>query len=155
MPVIALVVGAFAVLMFLEIPDEYVPQEDQGAFMARAMAPEGTGFEYMAEQIYKLEEPLVPYIERGDVTRALAAMPAFGGNDPSTAAFFVTMAPWQQRTTSTAEAMNDVLAQWNQVSGACAPLRSCAPACRGAPVVHPFSLCSAVPRMRSWQNGVT
>jgi multidrug efflux pump len=117
LPVVWFAVVGGGVALFLAVPGEYVPQEDQGAFMARAQAPEGTGFDYMLEQMIRLEEPVMPLIESGEVARALVRMPGFGGSNPSSGIMMVTMAPWKERTTTTAEAMNRLLREWSQVPG--------------------------------------
>jgi multidrug efflux pump len=117
LPVVWVAVVGGGVALFLAVPGEYVPQEDQGAFMARAQAPEGTGFDYMLEQMIRLEEPVMPMIESGEVARALVRMPGFGGSNPSSGIMMVTMAPWKERTTTTAEAMNRLLREWSQVPG--------------------------------------
>jgi multidrug efflux pump len=117
LPVVWAAVVAGGITLFMAVPGEYVPQEDQGAFMARAQAPEGTGYEYMVEQMMQLEEPVMPWIESGDVMRALVRMPAFGGTSPSSGIMFITMAPWRERVTTTEHVMNQLLAEWNKVPG--------------------------------------
>ncbi|MCZ6887296.1 MAG: efflux RND transporter permease subunit, partial [Gammaproteobacteria bacterium] len=54
-------VGAAYTLLQL-IPREYAPKEDQGIFMARVSAAEGTGIELMKVQMQKLEAPIMQMV---------------------------------------------------------------------------------------------
>jgi multidrug efflux pump len=96
---------------------EYAPQEDQGAFFARVMAAEGTGIRRMLGHMDQLEEPLTRLREQGQVDRAVSRVPAFGDTSPSSGMFMVQMAPWQERTISTQEAVGQVMRSWSQVPG--------------------------------------
>jgi multidrug efflux pump len=116
-PVVYVLIVAGGAFMFVQIPQDYVPQEDQGTFMVRAESPEGTSFEYMSEQMMLLEEPVMRYVDSGEVTRMLVRMPAFGGTSSSSGVMMVTMAPWSERSASTQQVMQQLMQEWNQVPG--------------------------------------
>jgi multidrug efflux pump len=113
-PVALGVIGLIALLAHA-VPEEYAPSEDQGTFFARIFANEGIGFDFMTEQMTKLEEPLLPYVASGDIQRAQISVPGFGGTATNTGVVIVSLVPWQERKISTHEVMDDLLAAWNEV----------------------------------------
>ena len=58
-----------------EIPDEYAPKEDRGAFFVIVNGPEGATFEYMKEYMDEIERRLMPLVETGEITRLLVRAP--------------------------------------------------------------------------------
>ena len=110
--VLAIAAGAFA--LFRSIPEEYAPQEDQGIFFAIVRAVEGTGIDYMTEQLKLLEEPLKPLVESGDIQRALIRAPSWGQTAPSGGVIIISMAPWDQREISTADARRRMMGAWSR-----------------------------------------
>ncbi len=112
-------VAAVAVLgfqLYTHLPTEYVPQEDQGMFIARATSPEGTSHERMSEYMLELERLTQPLVDSGDVERSLLRSPFWGGG-ANTGGAVVTMAPWDQRQRATQEAMEELLADWRDIEG--------------------------------------
>lgn len=81
-----LVVAVFLVLLaacywvFQQLPSEYAPKEDRGAFFLMVNGPEGATFEYMSEYMDEIERRMNPYVESGEITRLLVRAPrSFGG----------------------------------------------------------------------------
>jgi multidrug efflux pump len=109
---LAIAVGAYG--LFRTIPEEYAPQEDQGIFFAIVSAAEGTGIDYMTKQLKKLEGPLRPLVESGDVQRALVRAPNWGRTTPNGGVIIVSMSPWTERKTSTADAQRRMMGAWQQ-----------------------------------------
>jgi multidrug efflux pump len=110
--VLAIAAGAYA--LFRTIPEEYAPQEDQGIFFAIIKASEGTNIDYMTDQIKKLERPLMPLVESGDIQRALVRAPTWGATAPNGGIIIISMAPWDKRDISTAEAQGRMMRAWGQ-----------------------------------------
>ncbi|MFV2089249.1 MAG: efflux RND transporter permease subunit, partial [Pseudomonadales bacterium] len=114
--VTALIIGGTWWLI-VNTPEEYAPKEDQGAFFARVIAAEGTGIKRMISQMDKLEEPIQSLREQGEVQRVVSRVPSFGSTSPNTGMFIVSMAPWKERTLSTQQALDQVMAKWAIVPG--------------------------------------
>lgn len=113
---VLIAVAAYGLLNF--IPEEYAPEEDQGTFMASMSAAEGTSYQKMIEVLPLLEGPVVPYIESGEINRALVAIPGWGGRSAvNSGVMFVTMAPWNERTSTTDETRQALMAEWNRIPG--------------------------------------
>ena len=101
-----LVLLVFAVLlgvtyyMFQIVPTGFVPSEDQGYFMVMIQTPEGASLERTGKVCAKVEEILLKE------TPGIASVVMIGGYnllnsamDPSSAAAFVMLTPWDKRRT--------------------------------------------------------
>ena len=109
-------IGLLAWQLITMIPEEYAPEEDQGTFMVSVSAAEGTSYQKMSEVTPLLEGPIVPYIESGEIDRALVAIPGWGGRTAAnTGMMFITMAPWYERSLSTNAAREALMAEWSQI----------------------------------------
>ena len=113
-PLTLAVFGALAWL-FDHLPDEYAPAEDQGIFMARIQAPEGTGIERMRQAMDRIEQPLVDMQAEGLIARTLVRIPGWGSSAPNSGVAVVTMVPWQERDVTTAEAAARATAAWQSI----------------------------------------
>ncbi|MFO7580967.1 efflux RND transporter permease subunit [Guyparkeria sp.] len=63
-----------------QLPREYTPSEDRGAFFIVVNGPEGASFDYMLDYMDEIEARLAPLIEDGEVARALIRSPRGWGN---------------------------------------------------------------------------
>jgi multidrug efflux pump len=61
--------------LFEEVPDEYAPKEDRGAFFVLVNGPEGASYQYMKGYMDEIERRLMPLVESGEVTRLLVRAP--------------------------------------------------------------------------------
>jgi multidrug efflux pump len=58
-----------------ELPVEYAPKEDRGAFFILVNGPEGASYDYMREYMDEIERRLMPLVEAGEITRLLVRAP--------------------------------------------------------------------------------
>ncbi|MGB5832748.1 MAG: efflux RND transporter permease subunit [Thiohalocapsa sp.] len=71
---------AGAIWLFGQVPQEYAPKEDRGAFFVLVNGPEGASYSYMEEYMDEIERRLMPYAESGEAIRVLVRTPrGFGG----------------------------------------------------------------------------
>lgn len=84
--IVAMLIVMLASSFFLikNIPNEFTPKEDRGAFFMFIRGPEGASYEYTLEHLAIIEERLMPFVESGEFTRLLIRAP---GSFGSTAAF--------------------------------------------------------------------
>ena len=61
--------------LFEQIPDEYAPKEDRGAFYLLVNGPEGASYDYMKNYMDEIERRMMPYVESGEITRLLVRAP--------------------------------------------------------------------------------
>jgi multidrug efflux pump len=64
-----------AVWLFEQIPQEYSPKEDRGAFFVLINGPEGASYQYMSGYMDEIERRLMPYTESGEAIRLLVRAP--------------------------------------------------------------------------------
>ncbi|MEO1661220.1 MAG: efflux RND transporter permease subunit [Pseudomonadota bacterium] len=84
------------------VTEEYVPQEDRGAFFVVVRGPEGASYSYMERYIDEIERRLLPYTESQDgappeVNRLLFRAPGFGSAGFNQAFVIVVLNDWSQR----------------------------------------------------------
>jgi len=103
-----LLVGG-AAWLFTQIPREYAPKEDRGAFFIIVNGPEGASFAYMAEYMDAIEQRLMPLVENGEVTRLLIRAPRQFGNIAifNSGIAILVLADWSERRSGW-EIMSDV-----------------------------------------------
>lgn len=88
---VALKLRAFIVILFLgmvgatgwlytQIPAEFAPKEDRGAFFIFVTGPEGATYSYTREYMDEIERRLMPYAESGEFQRLLVRAPRGFGN---------------------------------------------------------------------------
>jgi multidrug efflux pump len=72
-------IGA-AIWLYQQIPQEYTPKEDRGAFFVLVDGPEGASFSYMQTYMDEIERRLMPYTESGEAIRLLVRAPRIFGS---------------------------------------------------------------------------
>ena len=69
-----------ALWLYRQIPQEYAPKEDRGAFFVLVNGPEGASYAYMEEYMDEIERRLMPYSDSGEALRVLVRAPrSFSG----------------------------------------------------------------------------
>jgi len=58
-----------------QLPSEYAPKEDRGAFFILVNGPEGASYDYMRDYMDEIERRLMPLVESGEITRLLVRAP--------------------------------------------------------------------------------
>ncbi len=98
-----------ALWLLREIPGEYAPKEDRGAFFLLVNGPEGASYAYMVEYMDEIERRMMPLVEAGEVTRLLVRAPRQFGNIETFNSGIVIMvlADWAERRSGWA-IMDDV-----------------------------------------------
>jgi multidrug efflux pump len=95
--------------LFTQIPREFAPKEDRGAFFLVVSGPEGASFTYMAEYMNAIEQRLMPLVENGEVSRLLIRTPRGFGNLAifNSGIAVLVLADWSKRRSGW-EIMSDV-----------------------------------------------
>ncbi len=98
-----------AVWLFHEIPGEYAPKEDRGAFFLLVNGPEGASYDYMVDYMDEIERRMTPLVDAGEVTRLLVRAPRQFGNFETFNSGIVVyvLADWAERRSGWA-IMDDV-----------------------------------------------
>ncbi|WP_262695395.1 efflux RND transporter permease subunit [Kordiimonas aquimaris] len=88
--------------LFQQVPSELAPIEDRGALFMRIRGPEGASHEFMKNQMVKIEEQVLPYVEKGEMERLLVRVDGNGGFG------FIILKPWDERDRSSTEILNEL-----------------------------------------------
>ncbi|MGB5562282.1 MAG: efflux RND transporter permease subunit [Sedimenticolaceae bacterium] len=101
-----------------EIPGEYAPKEDRGAFFVLVNGPEGASYEYMKEYMDEMERRLMPLVETGEVKRLLVRAPRTFSNFSifNSGIVILVLDAWGMRR-SAWEIMDDVSSRLKDLSG--------------------------------------
>ncbi|MEO1658079.1 MAG: efflux RND transporter permease subunit [Pseudomonadota bacterium] len=96
---LASIIGTWG--LFTVVEEEYVPQEDRGAFFIFIRGPEGASFEFMERYADEIERRLLPYTESGEMQRLLIRAPGFGSSAFNEAFVISVLADWSARRPAT------------------------------------------------------
>jgi multidrug efflux pump len=104
--------------MARSLPSEYAPREDRGSFFILVNGPEGASYAYMEEYMNEVERRLMPYVQRGELSRLLIRAPrAFNNPQVFNSGMVITvLADWNQRRSGW-EIMEDMRADLADLSG--------------------------------------
>ncbi|GAA5218346.1 efflux RND transporter permease subunit [Corallincola platygyrae] len=115
-----LIAGALASCAWLlkEVPGEFTPKEDRGAFFVIVSAPQGATFDYSQSYMDEVERRLMPLVERGAVKRLLIRTPrAWGQTQDFSGGFaIIVLEDWAQRE-SAWQIMGEVRQKISGLSG--------------------------------------
>ena len=100
-----LALTVLAAWMMYQLPSEYAPPEDRGAFFIMLRAPEGATLEYMDRYAKQMEAVLTEEASRSNsVRRFLTRLPgSFGGGEVNSARAIVLLEHWAERSQSDKE----------------------------------------------------
>ncbi|WP_017446595.1 efflux RND transporter permease subunit [Gayadomonas joobiniege] len=87
------------VWVFEQIPSEFAPAEDRGAFFVAINGPEGASFDYMEEYMDEVENRLMKYVDSGEINRLLVRAPrGFGKIENFNGGFVIAILnDWSER----------------------------------------------------------
>ncbi|MDF1643199.1 MAG: efflux RND transporter permease subunit [Pseudomonadales bacterium] len=105
-------------VLFNNIPSEYAPKEDRGAFFIMVNGPEGASYKYMSEYMTLIESRLMPLVDGGEAKEILVRTPrGFGSISSFNNGFvIVVLEPWNQRRSGWA-IMEDVRRRLSDLTG--------------------------------------
>ncbi len=94
-------ITALTVMMFRQLPQEFTPPEDRGAFFVKVKGPEGASFEYMSRYMREVEKDLMAYVESGEAISIIIRTPAaFGATEEfNSGRAIVVLDPWTGKRT--------------------------------------------------------
>ncbi len=88
-----------AAWLYQELPQEYAPKEDRGAFFVIIKGPEGATYNYMLDYMNEIEQRLLTLVDSGDARRVLVRAPRGWGNieDFNGGFAIIVLNPWETR----------------------------------------------------------
>ncbi|SDD99000.1 efflux RND transporter permease subunit [Rhodospira trueperi] len=108
------VFGAAGWVLYQDLDRDLLPQEDRGVLFLSASGPDGANLTYATRQADYIEAILEPFVERGEVARALTIV---GRWDPNRVFVIAPLAPWSARERSQQAIMNDLRGPLSDLPG--------------------------------------
>lgn len=111
----ALAFGLLSWGLYQALDQELLPPEDRGTMYIMASAPDGANLSYSDRQADHIESILRPYVERGEITRALTIV---GMWDVNRVFVIAPLADWSERSRTQQEIMNELRGPLSEIPGA-------------------------------------
>ena len=104
--------------LYPQLPSEYAPREDRGAFFVIVNGPEGATYDYMRRYMDEIEARLMPYADSGEFQRLLVRAPRSFGNLATfnSGIVIVVLDDWNRRRDAWT-VMNEVRSRLADLSG--------------------------------------
>ncbi len=117
-PVITVSVSLFAfagaAFLVTVIDQELVPEEDRGQIEVFATGPDGVGLSYMERQADQIDAVLQPYLNSGEISSLFTVV---GRYDPNRIGITATLAPWEERTRSQQDIIEELTDPLSRIPG--------------------------------------
>lgn len=112
----ATIYGSYLIVQ--QLPQEYAPREDRGAFFVMVTGPEGATHDYMKTYLEEVEARLMPLVDAGEVNRLLVRSPRSFGNTEifNTGIAILILNDWAERRPAP-EIMQDVRERLSDLPG--------------------------------------
>lgn len=106
---VSVLAAVAAGLLYTQLDNELVPDEDRGVIEVDAVGPDGVGLDFMDRELDEVETVLEPYIESGEIESTFSIV---GRYDPNRVRVTAELADWSERErsqTEIVEALSDPL----------------------------------------------
>ncbi len=118
-PLVTLVAASLlagtAALVYGQLGEELLPEEDRGEISVWIQGPDGTGLDYTDRQVEQVEAMMQPFVDQG---LAASLYSITGRYDLNRGSIGLRLAPWDQRRASQAEVEAQIQPQLGNLAGA-------------------------------------
>ncbi|MDO3382976.1 efflux RND transporter permease subunit [Gilvimarinus algae] len=104
-----------AALVYHNVPQELLPEEDRGVIYVDATGPDGTGLEYTERQVNAMEARVQPLLDSGEATQLFSIV---GRYDPNRGRVILPLKDWDERERSQQEMMAELREPMSEIPGA-------------------------------------
>ncbi|GAB5384220.1 MAG: efflux RND transporter permease subunit [Aliiglaciecola sp.] len=112
---LSLTTAGIAAYLYTSLDNELLPPEDRGNIRIFARGPDGVGINFMDRQAIKMENILLPYVEKGEIKSIYTVV---GQWDPNIVFITIPLEPWDQRSESQQEIIDKLRPQIAAIPGA-------------------------------------
>ncbi|TRY31723.1 efflux RND transporter permease subunit [Aliiglaciecola sp. M165] len=112
---LSLTTAGIAAYLYTSLDNELLPPEDRGNIRIFARGPDGVGINFMDRQAIKMENILLPYVEKGEIKSIYTVV---GQWDPNIVFITIPLKPWDQRSESQQEIIDKLRPQIAAIPGA-------------------------------------
>lgn len=110
----AVAVAAVTALLYLQLDNELVPDEDRGVVVVDATGPDGVGLDFMEGELDEIETVLQPYLDSGEVSSTFSIV---GRYDPNRVRVTAQLADWSERERSQTEIVEEINEPLQEIPG--------------------------------------
>ena len=110
----SIVVAGAAGLLYSQLDNELVPDEDRGVITVDATGPDGVGLDFMDGELDEVERVLQPYLDSGEVESTFSIV---GRYDPNRVRVTAQLADWNDRDRSQTEIVDELNEPLQEIPG--------------------------------------
>ena len=111
---VSVVVAVAAGLLYSQLDNELVPDEDRGVITVDATGPDGVGIDFMDGELDEVERVLQPYFDSGEIKSTFSIV---GRYDPNRVRVTAQLADWDDRDRSQTEIVDDLSEPLQEIPG--------------------------------------
>lgn len=101
--------------LYVQLDNELLPNEDRGTIRIFARGPDGVGLNFMDRQAQKMEDILLPFVEKGEIESIYSVV---GQWDPNIVFITVPLKHWDDRQESQQDIIDKIREPLNDIPGA-------------------------------------
>ncbi|WP_417762541.1 efflux RND transporter permease subunit [Shewanella sp.] len=101
--------------LYMQLDNELLPNEDRGTIRIFARGPDGVGLNFMDRQAQKMEDILLPFVEKGEIESIYSVV---GHWDPNIVFITVPLKHWDDRQESQQDIIDKIRDPLNDIPGA-------------------------------------
>ncbi|MBX7483550.1 efflux RND transporter permease subunit [Qipengyuania qiaonensis] len=110
----AVLVAALTGLLYTQLNNELVPDEDRGVIEVDATGPDGVGLDFMDRELDEVETVLRPYLDSGEIRSTFSIV---GRYDPNRVRVTAQLADWGERDRSQTEIVEELNRPLQEIPG--------------------------------------
>ncbi|KFZ37291.1 multidrug transporter AcrB [Shewanella mangrovi] len=104
-----------AALLYTQLQNELLPTEDRGTIRIFARGPDGVGLNFMERQARKMEDILLPYVDKGEIDSIYSVV---GQWDPNIVFITAPLKHWDEREESQQDIIDKIRGPLAAIPGA-------------------------------------
>jgi multidrug efflux pump subunit AcrB len=110
----AVLVAALTGLLYTQLDNELVPDEDRGVIEVDATGPDGVGLAFMDRELDEIERVLQPHLDSGEIESTFSVV---GQWDPNRLRVTAQLADWDDRSRSQSEIVDALNPPLREIPG--------------------------------------
>ncbi|MEW4448914.1 efflux RND transporter permease subunit [Qipengyuania sp. JC766] len=112
--IVSVVLAVAAGLLYSQLENELVPDEDRGVITVDATGPDGVGIDFMDGELDEVERVLQPYLDSGEIESTFSIV---GRYDPNRVRVTAQLADWGERDRSQTELVEELNEPLQEIPG--------------------------------------
>lgn len=111
---VSVALAVLAALLYTQLDNELVPDEDRGVITIDATGPDGVGIDFMDGELDEVEQVIAPYLASGEIESTFSIV---GRYDPNRVRVTAQLADWSERDRSQTEIVEELNPPLQKIPG--------------------------------------